>query len=293
MVFQFHKLAAMFAVAGVLAVTTVGCGGGGAGAGNAEGGSGPGADAGAAGAARTPRAPYKVDALVFDGNGTAHPEAANIARILDERGATYKMVDGPELDAMSVDDIAEYGVIVWPGGLGGTQMSGLATATRVHVRQAVQERGVSYIGFCAGSFVAVGDIAPGKSLPSYGMGIFPGKELTYYYLEDEFVAKGQGDSDIAFLPIKYADGSTRQIIWYGGPKFNEVPGGVTMRYPNGDAAGVQGWAGNGFVSLSAVHPEAPQAWLNSFGLTDPDGKDDAQFWAMFESALKQAPAPVF
>jgi glutamine amidotransferase-like uncharacterized protein len=235
---------------------------------------------------KIPGRTYKVDVLLFGGDGTWAPEVSSLKSILSSHNATYRTVNSAELNAMSLDEIASYGVIVWPGGSGGTQASSLTFATRARLREAVQVRGVSWIGFCAGAFVAVAPKpSPGQDV-SYGIGIVDGPVLDYYYLEYEGTA-------IAMTLEKFADGSTRDLLWYGGPVTPNLPGSVVAKYPTGDAAISEMWSGNGFVVLSAVHPTAPQSIRDSYGLVDSDGTDFELTWNLIEAAKDQKPLPVF
>lgn len=232
---------------------------------------------------------FQTDFLLFSGNGAWAPEVSSLKSLISQRGATYQEADQSDLNSMSLDQLAQYGVIIWPGGLGSTQMSGLTEATKIRLRQAVQERGVGWIGFCAGSFVAVAPTPlPGKN-PSYGLGVVAGPLLEYYYLENELHAAGK--SDFTIVSHELPGGVKRDLVWYGGPVVPETQAGVIARYPNGQPSISQTWSGNGFVILSAVHPAAPQSVRDSFGVMDSDGTDYELAWAMLEGVLKQTELP--
>jgi hypothetical protein len=104
----------------------------------------------------TPSAPstpvernYKTDALLYAGSGSWGAEVGSLENIMDQNHMTYKAVSSAELDAMSVDELAQYGLIIWPGGYGGTATGSLSAKTHANLREAVQKKGVSYVGFCA------------------------------------------------------------------------------------------------------------------------------------------------
>jgi glutamine amidotransferase-like uncharacterized protein len=224
--------------------------------------------------------------LLYGGAGAWSTEVSALQALLAARGVSYRKVTSAELDTLTLEELASYALILWPGGTGGTQVGSLGGDARIRLRQAVQEKGVSWLGFCAGAFVAVGPKPPAQSYPSYGLGILEGSYLDYYYLE------GQG-VDAAMTRESFADGSSRELLWYGGPVVPEVPGGVVARYPNGDAAISQARSGQGFVVLSAVHPAAPPSVASSFGLTDGDGADTELAWQLIRAALERAPLPAF
>lgn len=232
---------------------------------------------------------FQTDFLIFSGAGSWTPEVSSLKSLILSRGSTYQEADQSDLNSLTLDGLARFGVIIWTGGVGSTQMNGLSEATKIRLRQAVQERGVGWIGFCAGSFVAVAPTPPPNQNPSYGMGIVAGPLLEYYYLENELHAAGK--SDFTIIPHTLSGGTKRDLVWYGGPVVPETQAGVIARYPNGEPSISQTWSGNGFVILSAVHPGAPQSVRDEFGVTDSDGTDFELAWAILEGALKQKELP--
>lgn len=236
---------------------------------------------------------FAKDALLFDGPGAWSAEVPAIEQILSKHGATYRTVSPSELNAMSLDDLSQFGAIIFPGGYGNQMADSLSAATQVRLRQAVRERGVNYVGFCAGSFIAVGATPADGQRAEYGLSIVDGPKLSYYYLEDEFVRQGRESEDWAMTMYSFADGSKRDVLWYGGPVTPDLPGHVVAKYPNGDAAISQLWSGNGLVMLSAGHPTVPTSVSASFGLNDSDGSDQELAWKLIDSAIHQRELPTF
>lgn len=229
-----------------------------------------------------PARAYTTDALLFTGSGTWGTEISALEKILDTNKISYKTVGSSELDGMSVDDLAQYGLLIVPGGSGGTIAGSVSAKTHANLRQAVQERGLSYIGFCAGSFVAVAPApAPGKDV-SYGFGIVNGPVLDY---PNDPTVSGK---EYAVVPTTFADGSKRSILWYGGPATPNTAGTVVAKYPSGEAMISEMWSGKGFVVLSAVHPSVSASVL---GLSDPDGVDTELTLQLIQAALHQQPLP--
>lgn len=252
----------------------------------------PGTQSGPTSIARGTRI-FKTDALVYNGSGAWSAEIPGIEKVLDDHGASYDVVSSSELNAMTLEQVAQYGTIIWPGGYGNIQTNSLTSATRTMLRQAVQERGVSWIGFCAGAFVAVAPApSPGQD-PVYGISIVNAPRMGYYYLEDEFVKQGKESQDWAMTLETFADGSKRDLLWYGGPVTPSGANTVVAKYPNGDPAISQVWSGNGLVILSAVHPAAPPSVASSFGLNDSDGADYDLAWKLIEAVIKQKDLPTF
>lgn len=236
---------------------------------------------------------FKTDALVYNGTGAWSAEIPGIEKVLSDNGASYDLINSAELNAMSLDEISQYGTIIWPGGYGNIQTNSINSATRLKLRQAVQERGVSWVGFCAGAFVAVNPAPlPGKD-PEYGFSIVNAPRLKYYYLEAEFVKQGKEKQDWAMTMETFADGTKADLLWYGGPVTPSGANIVVAKYPNGDAAISQMWSGNGLVIVSAVHPAAPASVASSFGLNDSDGTDYEVAWKLIEAAITQKDLQTF
>lgn len=233
----------------------------------------------------TPRS-WQTDVLLFTGPGTWSSEISSLENILTSHGATFQAIGATELNAMTVDQIAQYGLLIFPGGEGGTEAGALSAETHAHLREAVQSRGVSYLGFCAGAFIAVAPAPQGNQDVSYGLGVVNGPLLQYYYLESQGI-------DIAMTEESFADGAQADLLWYGGPVTPNTPGGVIAKYPTGDPAISEMKSGNGFVILSAVHPTATQTLLNELGMTSTDGTHTDIAWNLIHGALYQAPLPAF
>lgn len=224
---------------------------------------------------------WSTDALIFNGTGTAGVDAQQIAEILDSKGKTWAMADSAQLDAMSVEELAKFGMIVWPGGYAGVNSSSLSAETRVRIRQAVSERGVSFIGFCAGAFIAV---SPAGEPQGWGLGLVNAPTLDYFPLEDQGVTA-------SMVPVKLGGGTTRELLWYGGPQMHEWPGTIVGRYADGAGAISQLRVGQGVVVLSGPHPEGPQSWRDEFGLVDSDGLDFELAWQLMDAALNRVGLP--
>lgn len=231
---------------------------------------------------------FSKDVLIYAGTATAYGDSEALVSIVESKGLSYDTVSSSELDAMSVEQLADYGVIVWPGGFAGQMSSSLDTATRGRIRQAVREKGVSFVGICAGAFIAVSPSAKGGDAgPDWGFALVDEETMPYYHLEDEGTTE-------AMVTVEMAGGQKRDLVWWGGPYLPEksFPNGTVARYSDtGEPAIAQTWAGNGFMILSGPHPEAPEDWRGKLGLTDEDGMDQDIAWDMIEAALKQKPMP--
>ncbi len=225
---------------------------------------------------------YKTAVLLYNGTGVSTSDWQNTEAIIKSLGLSYQLVNSRQVDGMTLDELASFGVIVVPGGSGGSITAAIATDARLRIRQAVRDRGVGYVGFCAGAWVAVGPEALGNSIASYGLAVSKGSVLPAYY------PGGNTSLTADMVDVTFADGSHRQLVWWGGPATPEWSGGVVARYVNGAPAISETWSGKGYVVISGPHPEAPQSWRATAG-RDSDGLDYDIAIAMIEAALNKNP----
>ncbi|MGZ3697454.1 MAG: BPL-N domain-containing protein [Bdellovibrionota bacterium] len=236
--------------------------------------------------ASAPARTYAVDAMIYDGDGVWGTEVTNIEALLDQNHVTYHAVSSAELGAMTVDQMANYGVFIVPGGSGGTEAGSVSAATHANLREAVQKRGLNYIGFCAGAFVAVAPAPKAGGDVSYGFGIVDGPELNYAFYENQ----GQ---DLTMSLESFPDGTTKDLLYYGGPVTPNVAGGVIAKYSDGTPAISEMFSGNGFVVLSGVHPTATASTLSGLGLSSTDGAHTDFAFQLINAALHQQKLPAF
>jgi hypothetical protein len=229
---------------------------------------------------------FQKDALLFTGSGTWPTEVTNLENIMDRNGTAYDEASSAELNSMSVDELAAYGTIIFPGGNGATEANSLTVATQENLRAAIRERGLGYVGFCAGAFIAQAPAPTRGVRASYGLSVVTGPELKYYYLEDQ-------GHDIAMTLYKFADGSTADILYYGGPVVPDCPGGVVAQYPNGQPSISETWSGNGLVVISGGHPTSSASTLADMGVSSSDGTHQDVAWNMIHAAIAQEPLPAF
>jgi glutamine amidotransferase-like uncharacterized protein len=227
---------------------------------------------------------FTTDVLVFTGSGTWATEIPDAEALLTANGATYQEATSSDLNAMSAEQMASYGMIFIPGGEGSTEAESVSAATHANLRTAVQSLGLSYVGFCAGAFVAVAPAPTAGQDVSYGFGVVNGALLNYY--------TGPGTTaDFELTLETFANGASQNILWYGGPVTPDT--GVIAKYPTGDPAISEMWSGNGLVIIAGVHPDLSQASLNELGVS-PDASAQSVAWQIFDAAIKQQPiTPIF
>ncbi len=228
---------------------------------------------------------YSIDVMVFNGTGVSTSDWQTTEQIVKSHGWSYRLVNSEQLNAMTLDEIAAFGVMIVPGGSGGTITRSLTAETQLRVRKAVRDRGVGYVGFCAGAWVAVGPEADTDGVASYGIAVAEGDVLPYYYPNGT-------TAQAVMAPVTFADQSMRYLVWWGGPATPEWRNGVVARYATGDPAISQTWSGKGYVVISGPHPEAPQGWRETAGY-DSDGLDYDIAIDMITAALNKTSLRTF
>jgi len=153
--------------------------------------------------------------------------------------------------------------------------NGLTKTTAACIRNAVRN-GLNYLGVCGGGFLA------GNS-PYNGLNLTSGVWFGFYSAEEKGIRK-------AAVAIAPAEGPTLEHYWEDGPQFTGW-GEVIGKYPDGTPAIVQGAFGNGWVVLTAVHPEAPEKWRRGMAFTTPASADNAYAETLIRAALERKPLP--
>ncbi len=227
-----------------------------------------------------------TDVLLFSGASSWSAEVDSLARILLSHGTTYQEVTSAELDGMSTDEISKYSLLIVPGGNAPVLTGSLSAATHAKLRTAVQERGLDYLGFCAGAWAAIAPAPePGKDT-TYGLGVVNGPIQQPNYLEKQGL-------EFAISHASFPNGTQRDLLWYGGPMTPDLPGGVVAKYADGTPAVTQIWSGQGFVIVSGLHPAINPFILNALGLSDTDAIDPEFAWQLIEAGLRQIPLQAF
>ena len=228
-----------------------------------------------------------ADVLLFAGASIWTSEVDSLANIMIDQHATYQEVNSAELNAMTLDEIAQYALLVVPGGDAPTLTASLTAETHARLRAAVQERGVNYLGFCAGAWAAV---APAPARPgddvSYGLGIVDGPLESLSYLAKQ-------GKEFAISRASFPDKTQRDLLWYGGPTTPDVPGGVIAKYPDGTPAISQLWSHQGFVIVSGLHPAANAGILNVLGINDAEAIAPEFAWSLLNAGIHAVPLPAF
>jgi glutamine amidotransferase-like uncharacterized protein len=111
--------------------------------------------------------------------------------------------------------------------------------------KAAIQAGLGYLGCCAGAWVAQ---------EPYGLARL---------LEAQTASAREPQQCEMFM----ADGTTRNMVWMGGPRFTGLGSSVTVIANYGSRVGsvgiVSGRFGRGRVWLSGPHPEAETTWIES------------------------------
>jgi len=215
--------------------------------------------------------------LLFNGTGTSPNDVAAIKTLLEKSRISYSTADSAQLNEMSAARLRTYHLIIVPGGDFTRIGLSLTKDTAAKLRDAVRH-GVSYLGICAGAFLA------GRT-PYNGLNLTSGVQFRFYSAEGRGVRK-------AVVPISGAGTPTLDQYWEDGPQLAGW-GAVVGRYPDGTSAVVQGESGDGWIVLSGIHPEAPESWRDGMDFATPASVDNAYAVTLIRSALDRRPLPHF
>jgi glutamine amidotransferase-like uncharacterized protein len=215
--------------------------------------------------------------LLFDGTGVSRGSVAALRAVLEANHMAYTTLSSSDLDRMDEAALRQHQLLIIPGGNFVNIGNGISKDAALRIRGAVQH-GLSYLGVCAGAFIA------GDS-PYNGINLTSGARFRFYSVEARGVRK-------AAVWITSADGTKLEQYWEDGPQLSGW-GEVIARYPDGAPAIVQGKVGDGWVVLTGVHPEAPEKWRRGMSFTTPASVDNEYAATLIRVALQRKPLPHF
>jgi glutamine amidotransferase-like uncharacterized protein len=210
--------------------------------------------------------------LLFNGTGTSAQDVAAVEDVLDDHQLGYSTADSSQLNAMSDTRLKAYRLLIFPGGNFIDMGNGLDARAMSSIRSAVQG-GLSYVGICAGAFLA-------GSSPYYtSLNLTSGVHFNFYS-----AARGQRKASVAIT----SPGTTPlDQYWEDGPELSGW-GAVVGKYPDGTPAIVEGALGSGFVVLSGIHPEAPERWRSGMPFNALVSVDHAYAAKLIFAALNRS-----
>ncbi|MFN8546613.1 MAG: BPL-N domain-containing protein [Candidatus Eisenbacteria bacterium] len=215
--------------------------------------------------------------LLFTGEGTSPGDVAAIERVLGDNRLSFATATSSQLNRMSLSQLLAYRLIIVPGGNFIDMGAGLTPLATANVRDAVQH-GVSYLGICAGAFLA-GD----------GRGSYNSFDLTSGVRFGFYAAETRGLRKAAVTLLRI-DAPPIDCYWEDGPALSGW-GAVVAKYPDGTPAIVEGTSGQGWVILLGVHPEAPESWLRGMEFSTPASVANAYAGSLVNAALARAQLP--
>jgi glutamine amidotransferase-like uncharacterized protein len=215
--------------------------------------------------------------LLFSGAGTSPGDVAAVERVLERNHLEYATATSPQLNRMSGPQLMAYRLIIVPGGNFMDMSASLTPRTTTTIHDAVQG-GVSYLGICAGAFLA-GD----------GHGYYNSLDLTsgvrfgFYDAENRGIRK-------AIVAVAGVNAAPIDHYWEDGPELSGW-GTVVGKYPDGTPAIVEGTSGKGWLILVGVHPEAPETWRRGMSSTTPASVANAYAGTLVRAALTRSSLP--
>lgn len=228
-------------------------------------------------------------ALIYKGPGSCEQSSVSggcseAAALAAQKAGFKTQYVGPN-ENVGEEKWRQAAVWIQPGGRARVQILTMSAKLVGQIRDFVSKGG-GYVGFCAGMFLAadkfgwVDEEDPKNSFESAALGLISG----YGYYFDEYDKELSEDHLAKILKVSWADKS-RYVYWELGPYFDrsvlkDKRYSVIANYtdskgkPRSDRImTLQGTFGSGRVSLTAVHPEAPEDWRSYYKITDPDGLD--------------------
>jgi glutamine amidotransferase-like uncharacterized protein len=213
--------------------------------------------------------------LLYNGTGTSPNDVAAVEAILNANRFDYATADASQLNEMNDARLKSYRLLIFPGGNFHVIAKNFKPGTTAKVRAAVQG-GVSYLGICAGGFLAGNSSHDTFNLTS-------GVEFDFYADLKRGIRK-------TVVAIAGPGTPTLDQYWEDGPQFSGW-GEVVGKYPDGTPAMVQGESGRGWVILSGVHAEAPASWRDGMTFTTPISADHAYAATLVRAALDRTRLP--
>jgi glutamine amidotransferase-like uncharacterized protein len=215
--------------------------------------------------------------LLFAGAGTSTGDVAAVERVLERNHLEYITATSPQLNAMTAPRLLRYRLIIVPGGNFMDMSASLTPRTTATIHDAVQA-GVSYLGICAGAFLA-GD----------GRGYYNSLNLTAGVRFGFYAAENRGIRKAA-VAVAGVNSAPIEQYWEDGPELSGW-GTVAGKYPDGTPAVVEGLSGRGWVILVGVHPEAPDTWRRGMTFTTPASAANVYAGALVRAALTRSSLP--
>lgn len=212
--------------------------------------------------------------LLFSGTGTSPNDVKAVEAILRRSGLEYATATSAELNAMDAVRLGRHRLIIVPGGNFVDMGAALTPAATANVRAAVRD-GVSYLGICAGAFLA------GRFTGYNSFDLTSGTTFGFYALSSQGIRK-------AVVPIARPGEPTLEHYWEDGPQLAGW-GTPVATYPDGTPAVVEGAVGRGWVVLTGVHPEAPESWRQGMTFRTPVADDNAFATTLIDAALDRTP----
>jgi hypothetical protein len=94
----------------------------------------------------------------------------------------------------------------------------------------------------------------------------------------------------AAVTITTAQGTALDQYWEDGPELSGWGYPVAL-YPDGKPAVAEGFAGDGWVIITGIHPEAPESWRRELDFKTPVSESNAYAITLIDAALNRRRLP--
>lgn len=211
-------------------------------------------------------------ALIYAGPGACPPNNGDCARaagIAAQKAGYSVLYIYP--GQVTPQNLSMAKVYVQPGGEALIVNNTLKPAEKEAIKEFVY-RGGSYVGFCAGAFLAGPWLDDFDTVP--GLNIVPAYSYNYSKDKKPMIMRLNWSSHGRFM--YFQDGAAFRVE----PQYQRSI--VAVYEPTKIPAVIFSNFGSGKVAVSGAHPEAPSWWASADGLYDPDGDDSAFAVQMFQ-----------
>ena len=216
---------------------------------------------------------------IYNGSGSWNISVIAFESFLDWKGIGWVEIDEEDINNGDLDG---YQAIYFPGGWAGTYVDSISSEGFEDIRRSIEE-GVSYIGICAGAYLAADKVVFENVTYNYPLKIFNGIAYGSLHSITPWDNYTMTLLDInKSNPINMYESSTEWMLYYGGPYFQSYDQDIdvlaTWRGYYDKPAIVSFKYGDGRVVLIGSHPEIEEDSFRDGSVFADEYDDNGSDW---------------